>query len=73
MEDNMVKNAIDIDELRRKPFMDVKTLSEVMGMGMTYLYDYIKGQSCPFNVVTMGKRYIIPTNSFFSWYDGLSN
>ncbi len=73
MEDNMVKNAIDIDELRRKPFMDVKTLSEVMGMGMTYLYDYIKGQSCQFNVVKMGKRYIIPTNSFFSWYDGLGN
>ncbi|MCR5775553.1 MAG: hypothetical protein K6G42_10755 [Lachnospiraceae bacterium] len=61
----MVKKAIDIDELRRKPFMDVKTLSEVMGMGMTYLYDYIKGQNCQFNVVKMGKRYINSYKQFF--------
>ena len=30
MENNMVKKAIDIDELRGTAFMDVRTLSEVM-------------------------------------------
>lgn len=68
-----MKQGLTVDEARKQAFLSVKDVSELLNMGTTYVYAHIKSPDCAFNVVTMGKRYVIPSNSFFAWYDALMN
>lgn len=58
---------------REKSFISVTELSNILGVSRTYAYQIVAGAECGFNVVRMGKRFIIPTNSFFKWYDSLKD
>lgn len=55
-----------------KLFINARQLAEIMGISPAMAYEYIKSEQCPFTVVKMGKRYVIPTNSFYKWYDSLN-
>lgn len=60
------------EEIRKKEFMNVEELSKILGISRTYTYQVVTAPECEFNVVKLGRRLIIPTNSFFKWYDSLS-
>ena len=62
-----------IEELRKKQFMSVDVLASILGISRTYTYQVVAAPECEFIVVKLGRRFIIPTNSFFKWYDSLSN
>lgn len=62
-----------LEKLRDKAFMSVAELVEIMGMSRAYTYEFIKSDSCPFKVIAIGKRFVIPTNSFFEWYDSFGS
>lgn len=61
------------EELRNKLFMSVDELANIMEISRTHTYQIISSPDCEFNVVKLGRRLIIPTNSFFKWYDSLSS
>lgn len=54
-----MKQGLTVDEARKQAFLSVKDVSELLNMGTTYVYAHIKSPDCAFNVVTMGKRYVI--------------
>lgn len=61
-----------IEEYKNKMFISVKEMAEILGISTSQAYVFIK--TAPFNVVCAGKtRMIIPTNSFFAWYDSLAS
>lgn len=69
--ESAVNNEVTINEIRQRAFISVQELSQILGLGLTYTYEFIKSEECQFNVLKAGKRYIIPANSFLAWYDNL--
>ena len=71
MNKNKEVKEININEIKERAFINAKELSKILGLGLTYTYDFIRSEECPFNIIKTGKRYIIPTNSFLAWYESL--
>jgi predicted DNA-binding transcriptional regulator AlpA len=61
------------DDYRKKYFITVEELSEIMRLSRSATYNYVKSSDCPFYREQIGKRIVIPTKSFFQWYDALGN
>ena len=59
------------ERYRDKEFFNVNEVAEIMGISRSFAYEYLKSPDCPFLVLQMGKRIIVPANDFFRWYDGL--
>lgn len=60
--------------LREKEFIDVKELADMLNISKSYAYELLNSDECPFNAIKLGKkRIVIPTNSFYKWYDSLAN
>ncbi|MBD5508860.1 MAG: helix-turn-helix domain-containing protein [Lachnospiraceae bacterium] len=60
--------------LREKEFINVKELADILGVSRSHAYELLNSDDCPFNAVKIGKkRIVIPTNSFYRWYDSLAN
>ena len=60
--------------LREREFINAKELEVILGVSRSHVYELLNSDDCPFNVVKLGKRrFIIPTNSFYRWYDSLAN
>ena len=53
-------------------FYSVEEMAKFMGISKTMAYSYVKNNECPFKVVRMGSRWLIPRNAFFKWYKGLA-
>ena len=54
-----------------KEFITVDELAEIMCISTSYAYEYVRRAPCPFKCLKLGRRYLIPTNSFYKWYDNL--
>ena len=54
-------------------FYTVDDLSVLMNISRSYAYKLVKQNSTPFKVLKIGSRYIVPKNSFETWYNQLNN
>lgn len=71
-ETNSSNETVTLEDIKDMAFINVETLSKILGLGLTYTYDYIKQPSCPFKIIKYGKRYIIHVGSFIQWYNSLT-
>lgn len=55
-----------------KEFINVEQLATILGISKSMAYEYVRSEKCPFTVVKIRKRYVIPTNSFYKWYESLN-
>ncbi len=55
-----------------KEFITVDELAIIMGISRSYAYEYVRSAKCPFTCLKMGRRYVVPTNAFYKWYDSLA-
>lgn len=58
---------------RDKEFITVEQLAEVMNISKSYAYMFVRSEELPFTYLQLGRRIVIPTNSFYSWYDSFVN
>jgi len=61
------------NDYRSKMFITVEELSGIMRISRSMAYKYVESNDCPFYREQVGKRIIIPTKTFFDWYDSLTN
>ncbi|MBQ6887664.1 MAG: helix-turn-helix domain-containing protein [Lachnospiraceae bacterium] len=61
------------NDYRDKMFITVEELSRIMRISRSMAYKYVESNECPFYREQVGKRIIIPTKTFFDWYDSLTN
>lgn len=67
-----MEHCLDSD-YRSKMFITVEELSKIMRISRSMAYKYVESNECPFYREQVGKRVIIPTKTFFDWYDSLTN
>lgn len=53
-------------------FMRVGEVAEVMGISKSLAYEFLKGEKCPFTVLRINSRLLVPYNSFCEWYESLA-
>lgn len=62
------------EKMKGKEFINVTELAEVLGLSVSYTYNFVKSEECPFKVLLLGKkRIVIPVNSFCKWYESLED
>ena len=66
-------DACNIEEYKSKMFLTVDELGNLLRISRSMAYKYVQSDACPFYCESIGKRIIIPTKTFFEWYDTLSN
>jgi hypothetical protein len=59
---------INISELPE--VLEVKDIQDFLGIGRSLAYKLVKANH--FHVVTVGKRILVPKNSFLCWFEGIS-
>ncbi len=52
-------------------FMKVNEVAEIMGISKSLAYEFMQSEDCPFTVLRVKSRYVVPYNSFCEWYDSL--
>jgi excisionase family DNA binding protein len=62
-----------LQDLRNEAFITVDELATIMRISRSMAYKYVKSRECPFNRQQIGTRILIPTKTFFQWYDSLEN
>lgn len=65
--------TLEITSYREQMFMTVEELGKVLRISRSMAYKYVESSDCPFYREKIGKRIIIPTKTFFQWYDSLTN
>ena len=60
-------------DYRKELFVTVEDIGNIMKISKSFAYEYVQSEECPFYRQRFGKRIIIPTKTFFEWYDSLSN
>lgn len=60
-------------DYREQMFITVEELGKILRISRTMAYKYVESVDCPFYRERIGKRVIIPTRTFFQWYDSLKN
>lgn len=65
--------TLEITSYRDQMFMTVEELGKVLRISRSMAYKYVESSDCPFYREKIGKRIIIPTKTFFQWYDSLTN
>ena len=63
----------DIKEYKNQWFITVEELSRIMRISRSMAYKYVESNESPFYREQLGRRIIIPTKTFFEWYDSLAN
>lgn len=66
------ENIMSVEDYRKMGFLTAKEVSLLLRISKSMVYEWFRKEECPFNVVKVNDRYIIPTNSFFAWYDSLN-
>ena len=60
------------ERLKDKDFISIAELADILGLSVSYTYNFVKTDECPFKVLVVGKkRIVIPVNSFCKWYESL--
>jgi hypothetical protein len=62
-----------LQDFRNDMFITVDELATIMRISRSMAYQYVKSRECLFNRQQIGKRILIPTKTFFQWYDSLEN
>lgn len=55
--------------LRNKPLLTVKDVQEILQLGRTATYEFLKDNP-PFRVLHINHSIRIPSTDFFKWIDG---
>lgn len=53
-------------------FMKVGEVAEILNISKSLAYEYMQGD-CPFKVLKIKSRYVVPYNSFSAWYESLGD
>ncbi len=53
-------------------FLKVGEVAEILNISKSLAYEYMQGADCPFTVLRINSRYVVPYNSFCAWYESLS-
>ena len=57
------------DILRNKPLLTAKDVQEILQLGRTATYDFLK-HNPPFRVLHINHSIRVPSNDFLKWIDG---
>ena len=60
-----------MEEAKEPKFFNVPEISNMLGISRAEGYKFVKSPDCPFLVLRIGRRLIIPANNFFNWYESL--
>lgn len=66
-------DTVEKVDFRDQMFITVEELGKILRISRTMAYKYVESPDCPFYRERIGKRVIIPTKTFFQWYDSLTN
>lgn len=61
-----------MEEIKEPKFFNVPEISNMLGISRAEGYKFVKAPDCPFLVLRIGRRLIIPANSFYNWYESLA-
>ena len=61
-----------MEETKGPKFFNVPEISNMLGISRAEGYKFVKSPDCPFLVLRIGRRLIIPANNFFNWYESLA-
>ena len=61
-----------MEETKELKFFNVPEISNMLGISRAEGYKFVKSPDCPFLVLRIGRRLIIPANNFFNWYESLA-
>lgn len=61
-----------MEETKELKFFNVPEISNMLGISRAEGYKFVKSPECPFLVLRIGRRLIIPANNFFNWYERLA-
>lgn len=53
-------------------FMKVNEVAKILGISNSLAYEFVQGGDCPFTVIRIHRRYVVPYNSFCTWYNSLT-
>ena len=62
-----------MEETKELKFFNVPEISNMLGISRAEGYKFVKSPDCPFLVLRIGRRLIIPANNFFNWYESLAH
>ena len=54
-------------------FYSVAEVSKMLGISRSRTYEWVISPQCPFLVLRIGRRIIIPANNFAKWYESLAD
>ncbi len=60
-----------MDNEQEIKFYSVAEVSEILGISRSKAYEWVVSPYCPFLVMRIGRRVIIPANNFNAWYESL--
>ena len=52
-------------------FLKVGEVAEILNISKSLAYEYMQGADCPFTVLRINSRYVVPYISFCAWYESL--
>ena len=55
-----------MEEAKEPKFFNVPEISNMLGISRAEGYKFVKSPDCPFLVLRIGRRLIIPANSFYN-------
>ena len=53
-------------------FYSVAEVSKMLGISRSRAYEWLASPQCPFLVLRIGRRIIIPANNFTKWYESFA-
>ena len=54
-------------------FYSVAEVSKMLGISRSGAYEWVTSAYCPFLVLRIGRRIIIPANNFNKWYESFAD
>ncbi|MBQ7955886.1 MAG: helix-turn-helix domain-containing protein [Lachnospiraceae bacterium] len=54
-------------------FYSVAEVSKMLGISRSRAYEWLASPQCPFLVLRIGRRIIIPANNFAKWYESFAD
>lgn len=61
-----------MEETKEPKFFNAPKISNMFGISRAEGRKFVKLPDCPFLVLRISRRIIIPANNFFDWYESLA-
>lgn len=65
--------GVEIMSTEGMRFMKVGEVADILNISKSLAYEYMQGADCPFTVLKINSRYVVPYNSFCAWYESLGD